>query len=174
MGRDVNVPGVVWERSRNATRTLLNNGSTRAVSRPGRFAIRQALQGLEHHHRRRHVAGDRGPTSVRGEQVGEQVIGKQLLADISQERFDASLRDKLPAQRRRVEELPVRVTSALHPPILEHPPSNREHFERIVQQCPSPDAPSRPGRALYGRRPWQQSPIIPKAILRGQNIAQRT
>ena len=44
----------------------------------GRVTIRQALQGLQHHHRGDHIAGHRRPTPPRREQVREQLVGEQL------------------------------------------------------------------------------------------------
>jgi hypothetical protein len=62
---------------------------------PGGVAVGQSLQGLEHHDRGHDVGRDRGAASARREQVGEQLVGEQLLAVVGQECLDASFWDEL-------------------------------------------------------------------------------
>ena len=97
------------------------------AQRPRRLTIRQALERLQHHHRRDHISRDRRPTPTRGEQVGEQLVREQLAAMISQERLDAALRHQLAAQRRRVQQLPSSDRSCPAPTQSSPAPPNREH-----------------------------------------------
>jgi hypothetical protein len=50
---------------------------------------------------------------------------------IGQERFNAAVGHQLAAQRRRVQQLAVRVSLALHPASLNSPPPDREHRRPI-------------------------------------------
>jgi hypothetical protein len=89
--------------------------------------VGEPLECLEDHDRRHHVGRDGGATTTGGEQVFEHRIGEQIVAVIGQERLDASIRDELSAEGRGVEQLRVGFAVSLHPPILDHPGSNREH-----------------------------------------------
>jgi hypothetical protein len=70
------------------------------AERLDRFAVRQPMQPLQHHHRghdpRRHAAPADG-----GEQVGEQLVAKQPVALLVQQRPDRPLADAALAHRRR-------------------------------------------------------------------------
>ena len=94
---------------------------------PGRVPIGESFEGLEDHDRGHHVGGDGRSTTTRREQVLEHLVGEQIMAVISQERLDTSVWDKLATQCRSVEQLRVGFASSLHPSILDHPGSNREH-----------------------------------------------
>jgi hypothetical protein len=64
-------------------------------------------------------------------QVFAQLVGEQLLTVIGQERLDASLRDELATQRRRVEQLTVGIASSLHVRSLAVRAPDREHPRAI-------------------------------------------
>ncbi len=117
---------------------LLVQGQTRChlpadavAKRPSGVAIGQALEGLEHHHGGDHVGGNRRSPPTRGEQVGEQLIGEQLLAMIGEERLDAALWDELAAEGRRIKQLTIGIAVSLHAQSLAARAPDREHPEGI-------------------------------------------
>jgi len=92
-----------------------------------RVAVREALQGLEHHDRGDDIGGHRGSAPARGKQVGEQLVGEQRPALLGQEGGHRAGRHQVPAQRSRVEELGVGIARALHPVRMKGSPQDREH-----------------------------------------------
>ena len=98
---------------------------------PGGVAVGQALEGLEHHHGGDHVRRNRRSPPTRGEQVGEQLIGEQLLAVIGEERLDAALWDELAAEGRRIKQLTIGIAVSLHAQSLAARAPDREHPEAI-------------------------------------------
>ncbi len=92
-----------------------------------RLSIRKTLQGLEHHHRCHHIGRHRRSAPPRRKQILKQRVREQLMATISQEREQRTLRHQMPTQTRRVQELGVRIARTLHTPSLKNPPPNREH-----------------------------------------------
>ena len=83
-----------------------------------RVTVRQALQGLEHHHRADEHRRDRGSAPPGGEQVREVLVFEQLVAVIGQERVDRALLDEAPAEGRGIEHLAIWIGFSLHGPIL--------------------------------------------------------
>ena len=88
--------------------------------------IGQPFQSLQHHDRGDNVGRHRGPASIGGEQIGEHVIGKQLLAVLGQEGVHRTLLYEMAAERGGIDELAVRPGRTLHPTILRDPGRNRE------------------------------------------------
>ena len=70
-------------------------------------------------------AGHRRPTPPRREQIREQLVGEQLLAMLSQERVHRVVRHQMAAQRRRVQQLPVRIARPCIPPFFSIPTKTR-------------------------------------------------
>lgn len=62
-----------------------------ALQRPACLTIRAALEGLEHHHRRHHIGGDRWAATTAREQIGEHLVGEQAVAVLSKERVHRTL-----------------------------------------------------------------------------------
>jgi len=93
--------------------------------------VRQALEGLEDHHRADELCRHRGAAAPGGEKIGKVFVSKQLRAVIGQKGIDRSLLDEPSAERRRVEELTVRVRSSLHGPILACQQGTREYCRPI-------------------------------------------
>jgi hypothetical protein len=71
--------------------------------RRDRVAVRQALQGLQHHRRGDHIRRHRRTTPTRREQIGEQLVGEHLTAMLSQEPIHRPGRHKMPDQRLRIQ-----------------------------------------------------------------------
>jgi hypothetical protein len=91
-----------------------------------RVPVRQPLERLEHHRGRHHIGWHRWTASARREQVGEHLVGEQAATVLGQERVHRSLGHQVTAQRRRVQQLPVRVRGPLHPAMLHDPRRGRE------------------------------------------------
>jgi hypothetical protein len=115
--------------SPQATFQAMLRASCWQASRSGR-----PLQRLQHHHGGDDVGGDRGPTSARGEQVGEQLVGEQRPAVVGEEGVHGAVGDQVAAARLGVEKLdaggvghPLHARKSLQP----NPPT------RIAQQAPS-------------------------------------
>jgi hypothetical protein len=74
-----------------------------APQRADRLPVRQALKGLQHHHRGDHLGGHRRmPTTLAG-QVGEQLDWEQLLTMVGEEGVHRPLRDQVTTPARRVQ-----------------------------------------------------------------------
>jgi hypothetical protein len=76
-----------------------------AAERIGGLAVRQVLEGLQHHCRGHHLARNRRPPSARGEQIGEHLVGEQPAALVGQDGVHRSVGHQLAAQRCGVEQL---------------------------------------------------------------------
>jgi hypothetical protein len=93
---------------------------------PCRLAVRQPLQGLQHHHRGHLIGRDRRPATTRTEQVGEQLVRKQLPPVVGQKAVDRTIGHQVAAQGRSVQQLnPRGVTCPLHAGSLPHHPPRR-------------------------------------------------
>lgn len=84
----------------------------------GRIAVGQALKGLEHHHGGHYVGRHRRTAPTRREQVGEQLVGEELLPVIGEEALDAALRDEPTAKGSRIQQFTVGIAVSLHAPSL--------------------------------------------------------
>jgi hypothetical protein len=104
-----------------------------------RLAVRQPLQGLQHHHGRDHIGRDRGPATTRREQVGEQLVREQLPPVVGQEAIDRTSRHQVAAQGRSVQQLDASgVSRPLHAGSLPHRPPTPWGFpDLFAQQAPS-------------------------------------
>jgi len=100
---------------------------------------RRGIRGPGAPDRGHHVGRHRGPTPVGGEQVREQLVGEHRPPVLGQERVYRALPEQVPAQRRRVQQRPVRARGTLHPAIGSRPRPNRESaaLPLIAQQSPS-------------------------------------
>jgi hypothetical protein len=87
--------------------------------RPSGVAVRESLEGLEDHDRGDRVRRDRWSSALGEEQVLEHLVGEQLVAVVSQERFDAPLGHELSTERRRVEQFTIEFAESLHTSILD-------------------------------------------------------
>ena len=87
-------------------------------------------------------AGTDGRPRPDAEQIGEQLVREQPLAVLGQERVHRPGRHQMPDQRRRVQQLPVRIRRALHTTILFHPRPKTRAPNRIAQQSPSGETPT--------------------------------
>jgi hypothetical protein len=92
-------------------------------------AVRETLQGLEHHHRADEHRRDRGTAFTGRKQVGKVLVFEQLVSVIGQERVDRALFNEAPAERGGVEHLAVWIGFPLHKPILADGRGNREHSQ---------------------------------------------
>ena len=103
----------------------------------GRVAIREAIEGLEHHDGRHHVGRNRGSSAPGGTQVGEHPVGEQLAPVVGQEILHTALGHQVATQGFSVEESTTEVRGSLHSPILVGQQANREHRWRLNQQAPN-------------------------------------
>ena len=99
-----------------------------ALQALNRLPVRQALQGLQHQHRRHHRPRHRRAAPPRREQALEQLVGEQPQAVLGQEPIHRPLRHQLPAHRPDVQQPPVSTLRTLHAPRIPHPEPKREPF----------------------------------------------
>ena len=69
------------------------------------------------------------------------------------ERVHRPGRNQMPTQRRRVEKLTIRITRALHPPSLNDPPPNREHYPELLSRLLASRQTTAPGCPLRAPGP---------------------
>jgi hypothetical protein len=65
--------------------------------------VRQAFQGLQHHHRGDHLGGHRGVPATLAGHVGEQLGREQLVAMVGEKGVHRPVRDQVAAPGRRVQ-----------------------------------------------------------------------
>jgi hypothetical protein len=110
------------------------------AKRLDRFAVRQALEPLQHHHRGHDPRGHTAPTDL-GEQVSEQLVAKQPVTLVVQHRPDRLLAHPALAHRRRATpqvRLPGRRPGCHRPLPLEN------HINVILPDPGSTSEPARP------------------------------
>jgi len=71
--------------------------------RTDRLAVRQALQGLQHHHRGDHLGGHRRMPATLADNISEQLGRKQLVTMASEEGVHRPVRDQVATPARRVQ-----------------------------------------------------------------------
>ena len=76
------------------------------------------MQGLQRNHRRHHIGGNTRPSSATGKQIGEHLIGEQLLPMRSQKRKHAARLEKMPRYRFRIQQFTLAIRLTLHPTII--------------------------------------------------------
>jgi len=74
-----------------------------APQRADRLPVRQALQGLQHHHRGDYLGRDRRVATALDHQVGKQRRWKQLMAVVGEEGVHRPVRDQMTTPGRRVQ-----------------------------------------------------------------------
>ena len=99
-------------------------------------------------------ARHRRPPPPRREQIREHLVREQLAAVISQERVHRVLGHQMAAQRRRVQQLNVRVALAQHPPSVPRAHRKREHH---TSEFFNSDGDPDPGASLDPRTRYMLS-----------------
>ena len=89
-----------------------------------RLGIRQAVQGLQHQHRGHHLGRHRRPPT-RLEQIPEQLLREHRPTMSGQEREHPTHRQQMPGHRLHIQDLALRISPSLHPPIL---PASRDQL----------------------------------------------
>ena len=110
-----------------------------------RVPIRQPLQSLQHHQRGHHRRRHRAPTPI-GEQISEQLVGKQPIPFPRQEPVDRVLRQRLLTEPGRVvEQANLAISTPQRHREIPRPRPNRA-IPRERHQPPSPSPQLPPGR----------------------------
>jgi hypothetical protein len=133
-----------------------------APQRADGLPVRQALQGLQHHHRRDHLGRHRGVAATLASQVGQQPGWEQLVAMVGQEGVHRPLRDQVAAPGRRVQLVIGGMALGAHAR-ESAPPTPAARTTGSTQ--PTESAEPRPFSRLLGGQPG--SPRTPGRARRG-------
>jgi hypothetical protein len=85
---------------------------------PCGLAVRESLQGLQHHDRCHRVGWNRGPAAARREEVFEHRVGEEVVAVVGEERLHTSFGHESATQCRRVKQFSIGFAESLHRTIL--------------------------------------------------------
>lgn len=80
------------------------------------------MQRLQGDHRGHHLSRHTRPAPPRREQIGEHLLGKQLMAMRREERKDTVALRKMPGDRLRIQQLTLIIRPTLHPSIIPKTP----------------------------------------------------
>jgi hypothetical protein len=123
-----------------------------APQRADGFAVRQALQGLQHPHRGDHLGGYRRVPATLAGDVGEQLGSEQLVAVVGKEGVHRPVRDQVAAPAGRVHLGVGGMAWRAHEP---------GSLPALSSQCEPSDRPDQPDRQQDRTTPVQQAPRRP-------------